>query len=463
MRVKITIFLLLCGMIFAPAQSISAAPRADVSNDQVALNFPNTATFSATLNSSVTITSLTLEYGSKQQTCGDVVAKAFPQITPATSVHAEWTWDMRQSGSLPPGATIWWRWRYKDESGAELVSETKTAIWLDTTHDWQTLSSPDLRVHYYDKSETFAQSMLDAGMEGLSRNKEQAGLTIGTPIDLYVYPNYDDMKDAILYEPSWTGGMAFPEYDIFIMGISGSDSAWDKNTVIHELTHVLIGHFTFTCIGDVPTWLNEGLAMFSEGNLDANSQAQLDQSIRDNTLISVRSMNGGFSELSDKANLSYSQSHSIVSFLISTYKQDKMTQLLSALKNSKPIDVALVEVYGFDTDGLEDAWRKSINAAPRTVSAQATMQPTPTYVPTYIPVSGAPLAVTPTPQVIPTSSFDDSKNPDANQSPLTNPSFWTVTIVLVCICVIMLALLGVLGLGFFLRNSNAKSKGGDNA
>ena len=85
----------------------------------------------------------------------------------------------------------------------------------------------------------FAQTMLDAGVEGLRRNKEQAGLTTDTPIDLYVYPNYDDMKDAILYEPSWTGGMAFPEYNIFIMGISDSDSTWDQNTVIHELTHIL--------------------------------------------------------------------------------------------------------------------------------------------------------------------------------------------------------------------------------
>ena len=28
--------------------------------------------------------------------------------------NAEWTWEMRQSGSLPPGASLWWRWRYTD-------------------------------------------------------------------------------------------------------------------------------------------------------------------------------------------------------------------------------------------------------------------------------------------------------------------------------------------------------------
>ena len=82
-----------------------------------------------------------------------------------------------------------------------------------------------------------------------------------------------------------------------------------------------------------------------------------------------------------------------------------MTELLTALRDAKPIDDALLEVYGFDTDGLEDAWRQSVGAAPRAVSAQPTSQPTPTFVPTYVPVSGAPLAVTPTPYAIPTSSF----------------------------------------------------------
>ena len=121
-------------------QTAFAAPRADVTNDKVTFSFPETATFSATLTSTANITSVTLEYGNEQQTCGEVIAKAFPQFTPAKSVDVEWTWDMRQSGSLPPGTTIWWRWRYTDETGAEFVSEQKNATWLDDTHDWQTIS-----------------------------------------------------------------------------------------------------------------------------------------------------------------------------------------------------------------------------------------------------------------------------------------------------------------------------------
>ena len=41
-----------------------------------------------------------------------------------------------------------------------------------------------------------------------------------------------------------------------------------------------------------------------------------------------------------------------------------MTELLIALRDAKPIDDALLEVYGFDTDGLEDAWRQSVVPRP---------------------------------------------------------------------------------------------------
>jgi len=168
-------------------------------------------------------------------------------------------------------------------------------------------------------------------------------------------------------------------------------------------------------------------------------------------VLTVRSLNGGFSELPDKANLSYSQSYSIVNFLIDTYVQEKLTELLNALRDAKPIDDALLEVYGFDTDGLEDAWRQSVGATPRAVSAQPTSQPTPTYVPTYVPVSGAPLAVTPTPYAIPTSSITGAV-------PATSTTtFRLLTVALVCICLVILLIIGVVVIGVIVRSQNQKA------
>ena len=133
-----------------------------------------------------------------------------------------------------------------------------------------------------------------------------------------------------------------------------------------------------------------------------------------------------------------------------------MTELLTALRDAKPIDDALLEVYGFDTDGLDSAWRESVGAPPLLV-AQATAMPTPTHVPTYVPISGVPLAVTPTPYAIPTSSFDQNDNESlpVNSGP---PIFLTVAVI--CFCLLFVIIIGVIVLGVFLRRGNAK--GGNN-
>jgi hypothetical protein len=177
----------------------------------------------------------------------------------------------------------------------------------------------------------------------------------------------------------------------------------------------------------------------------------LDDAIKNDALLSVRSLSAGFSEVPSKAYLSYSQSYSIVNFLIEKYGQEKITELLIALRDAKPIDDALLEVYGFDTDGLEDAWRQFIGAAPRVISAQPTSQPTPTLIPTYVPVSGIPLAVTPTPYVVPTSSFSDSE-PQESRTP-----FIVLTIGLICICLTLLIIIGVVVLGLVVRSQNHKA------
>ena len=436
--------------------SAFASPAPSVTTNEIILNFPESATFRATFTSDREITSIVLEYGNEQQTCGKVFAKAFPQFTPGTTVEAEWTWEMRQSGSLPPGAQFWWRWRVTDASGQESVTDVKTAVWLDGIHDWQTINTGDIvRLHWYEGDQTFAADLASAASDGLRFNETQSGLKAEAPINIYVYASTDDLKDAILYEPSWTGGQAFPEHNIVILGISRSDLDWGRDAIVHELTHVLVGHLTFSCLGDVPTWLNEGLAVYSEGELDPASKMQLEDAIRDNTLLTVRSLSSGFSEVADKAYLSYSQSYSLAKFLVETHGQEKMTGLLLSLRDGLTIDEALMQVYGFNIEGLENEWRTSIGARPSSVSAQPTLQPTSTFVPTFVPMGGVASVIQVTSTPVPTSSFGGQPTPTPGRAgpPLS------LTLILLGMCCIFLLLVGVVVLGFVVRFQNRK--GGD--
>jgi hypothetical protein len=208
----------------------------------------------------------------------------------------------------------------------------------------------------------------------------------------------------------------------------------------------------------VPTWLNEGLAVYSEGELDPSSERQLEDAIRDDTLLTVRSLSSGFSEVADKAYLSYSQSYSITKFLIETHGQEKMTSLLVALRDGWTIDEALMQNYGFNVEGLEAAWRAAIGAQPSSASAQPTSQPTPTFVPTIVPVGGAVSVLQATTTPVPTSSFGGEATPVPQAR--TGPPL-ALTMILLGICCSVLLLVGVFVLGFVVRSQNRQE--GNNA
>ena len=358
--------------------------------DQALIQFPDSVTFSVELQSEAEIQQVILEYRVTQVTCGEVIAKAFPQFTPGKAVTATWTWEMKQSGSLPPGAKIYWLWRVTDTAGNTLTTQEQSTTWLDNAYKWQTLSGKNVNLHWYNGPETLGQDLLDAAVAALANLEASTGLKPEKPIDLYIYASTDDLRQAILYEPGWTGGQAFSEYDIVIIGISAGQIDWGKAAIAHELTHVLVGHLTFSCLGYVPGWLVEGLAMYGEGGLDDFSQARFDQAVTDNTLTSVQALSGGFSENPDKADVSYSESYSLVNFLIEAYGKDRMLALLKALKEGATVDGALEAMYGFDINGLEDAWRVQIGAQAQQAPIEAgPATPNPTLVPTIVPVSGA--------------------------------------------------------------------------
>jgi hypothetical protein len=366
----------------------------------VEIAFPDRITFSASVTSGAPIARVVLEYGVAKLTCGEVVAKAFPDFTPGTSADVRWTWEMRQSGSEPPGTTIWYRWRVTDANGAEQLSNEQRVIWLDEAHQWRSASDGKLTLHWYSGSQTFAQNLLDSAVDSLGQLGRTTGVTPQSPIDLYIYANTADMRDAVLYEPGWTGGQAFPDHDIVIIGISPQQLDWGKRTEAHELTHVLVGHLTFSCLGSVPTWLNEGIAVYGEGGLEPSGRDQLRSAIDDDTLISVRALSGGFSEHPGKADLSYAQSYSLVDYLVSSFGQEQIVALFGELRQGQTIEAALERVYGFGLDGLEDRWRESVGARPRRAEGAApTATVRPTLVPTYRPIDAAPAAkaVTPPP------------------------------------------------------------------
>jgi hypothetical protein len=103
--------------------------------------------------------------------------------------------------------------------------------------------------------------------------------------------------------------------------------------------------------------------MHAQGNPDPRLQAELKKLLDENKIFSVRSLSSAFSAKTEEALISYTQSQSLVEFLIQNYGKDKILHLLNIFKEGSTTDDALMEVYGFDQDGLDNLWRESLAPA----------------------------------------------------------------------------------------------------
>jgi hypothetical protein len=379
-------------LISSPSPVSAASIAATVERNRAVLDFPNTVTFQLTLSAPAEIKRIVLEYGVDRLTCGEVVAKAFPDFTPAIRVETEWTWDMRQSGSEPPGARIWWQWRVTDAEGNEQLIERSEIVWLDSVHAWKKTSGGSITVHWYEGGSVYGGDMLDSAVGSLKHIDELIDLKPDGMIDLYLYASYQDLRDAVLYEPGWTGGQSYGEHNIIILGVPEGYEDWGKAAIAHELMHNVVDRFTFSCLVRIPTWVHEGLAMVSEGGPDEDGMAMLQRAINRNDIFPLRSLGGGFPEDPDKAELAYNQSYSVVDLLIRRGDAAQMRSLLELLGSGITADEALLKLYGFNVDGLDAAWREFVGADPLPPDALAPTS-TPTIVPTYKPLSINPAGV----------------------------------------------------------------------
>lgn len=199
---------------------------------------------------------------------------------------------------------------------------------------------------------------LNAGLQsGISRVNFQVDIPKERKPRVYVYNNSEQIRGAVLFAQDWTGALAYPSYNVILTAVSSSNLQWAKGALPHEVTHLRVGEALFGPFGRVPTWLNEGLAQYSEGAMTPYYRGIFDKAKNDGKLISVRSLSSTFPEDGAQASLAYAESQSLVTYLVETYGWTKMQELLAVFKDGSSYDNALKKVYGFDMDGLDRQWR----------------------------------------------------------------------------------------------------------
>ncbi len=411
--------LMLFWLVFSYLPGLLPQSAIAVTSNQATLNFPDSITFSLDANSDSPIESVVLQYRAIGQSCQDSYSTQAIDFDPAAEVSLTWDWEFKHSGSLPPGTQIEWQWEIRDTSGATMLTDKQTLIVEDNQFAWRIAGRDGVFVYWVTGNQSFGNGLLELAVSGLDRLATNVGMRPAGDVRINVYPDLDSLRATIFYAPEWLGGVAYSEYRIVMTSIAPGEDDWAAEVIPHELAHLVTGELTFNCYGaHIPTWLEEGLAVYAEGPTSDSDIQRVKNALKNGDLEPLHNLTSGFPAQDAQAALAYAQSGQVVGFMVNTYGAEKMSALLAAIKSGETFEKALGQVYDLETDELDSAWRVSLGFAPLPTSQPT--QPVATVERTAVPTlalwtsvvqTGATATIIPTEIVTPTETLAPTDTP----------------------------------------------------
>jgi hypothetical protein len=380
MRRLLLTVLLLAALSVAGAQ---AQTQIEVTAEEVANNFPEEVVFRLSAHSEAGIEAVTLRYTIKPD---GVAAYGQPEFTPGDRVQV----DFHLRGNDPPrsylapGTEIEYYWEIEDGAGNELTTEPATFFYDDLRFSWNSLSEGNVTVRWYSGDRSDAESSLQVARSIIDDTSALLGAEIDYSVKVWTYDSYEDMLPALVRRSEAheqaviVAGERVSSDTVLLLSDGGGD------ILRHELTHIVTHVAGEGPYGSLPTWLDEGTAMYAQSEPGSGFTSALESGVRRDSLFSVRSMTSPTGD-PNRVSLFYGQSWSLAQYLIETYGAEKFAELFAVFKEGSTPDKALVAVYGFDQDALENEWRLSQGLPPRerasptpTVTLEGTQTPSPT-------------------------------------------------------------------------------------
>lgn len=379
--------------------TVTAQDSIRVLDQNVETAFRDFITFNIDLESDSPIVEARLLYRVSGQLA---TARGDAEIEPDTRLEASFTIDQKRD-YLPPGTELEYWWKITDEAGNELKTEPQDLVYTDDRHDWQMLNSDRLALYWYRGDRSFGEALFDQANQTLDQIEAEAGVQVEVPVKIFIYGSFSDLRDAIAVgSQEWTGGQAFTEQGVVVIGVSPGDLDFGLAATPHELTHLVIHQATDNPYGDIPRWLDEGLAVYMSGELDAGwrgYRAEVANSAQANQLMTLQTLSSSFPADSAQAGLAYAQSGSVVEFIIQRYGEDAMAELLDIFSEGALYDEALEQALGVDTWELDSAWRESLGAPALEIPGASTGETSAPVEEPVLATSEVPVAAIATPSV----------------------------------------------------------------
>jgi hypothetical protein len=355
----LALWVILCFVVvLLPAVPVAATPLPDIQVifHSVESHFPDDLTFTLQIRSDtgdIVDAALYYQVGWSE---AEVVALPEP-FRPAAEVMLTHVWDTRGE-TVPPFIEITYYWRLIDRDGNVFTTAPVRTEYADATHDWLSLGNERVTVYWYDLPDDFGTALFEAAAEGYDHVASVTGITTERTARVVIFNNQRDF--CTFYAPrscqDWIGGQTFS-------GITvqwGSDQEWLTYDVVpHELAHVFYNEIFSDTWVRVPTWLNEGIAVYNERTDHRREINQVKDGAAEGKLIPLRHMGTQASGLAhNDVGFWYSEAYSLVAYVADVHGEQKLGEVILTLADNHPMEETLQLVLGMDLIEFEMAWRE---------------------------------------------------------------------------------------------------------
>lgn len=359
----------------AVARVASAQDAIVVVSEEPRNEFPSGVTFAISFTAPSAVKEARLRYELAPDGTG---ATAVADCTGAPTANCTFTLTSGRGIFIIPGAQITYHWEVTDTSGDKLSTPQRVYQHADTRFTFKTIEEANITLYYHSGTETDARAVLQAAADTIARIGALEKTEITYPLKVYLYATATEMQPAIA--PGGVGrGLQVLGEVVYSDTAMVSADVTPLDITRHEVAHIVTGRATKGPFG-IESWLNEGISVYAQSRPLASHASALRSAIESDGALSIKELNSSSSgRASDTAGLFYGEAGSIVKFLVESYGDEKFAALLKTFKEGSTADKAFQAVYGFDENGLDNAWRASVglpaqSASATSPTAQATKQ-----------------------------------------------------------------------------------------
>lgn len=324
-------------------------------------------------------------------------------VTP-NGAKAEYRWDAA-SNYVTPNTRIAYRWRATDGDRVTLSPE-RTLLYDDDRPglDWQSARIGDATVHWYGGSESQARRFGELTAEGASRAEALLGHALVGPIDIFVYDSRDEFFGALgPGAREWTGAATYPPLRTIFMWLGGGSTDYLETTIVHEVTHVVFHDATKNAFHEPATWLNEGLATWSEQRSAAAQRSTVEFEASGGGLFAFHAISAQFPIGTRGSSLAYAEGTTMIDMIIKRFGDGAMAGIAAAYRDGASDDEALAAGTGVSAEVLYGDFYREFGVDPPQPVEPAPILPSNVRMPDGGGGDGAPAASsTPRPSGAPT-------------------------------------------------------------